>query len=164
MFKVKAGSLFLIPVNNNTCVTPVNNKVFILFFFFSTTQHVGSQFPDRGSNPCPLHWKSRVFNHWISREVPKALLVLYIFSVCANTYSHACILIINIYYRIMLSLLLHNLFLHLTMYSGYLFTGKPIEVVQSLRNIVFVQDDVEQLNHNLFTQCSNNGHITCIFQ
>ena len=33
-------------------------------FFFScfvcTAQHVGSNFPHQGSNPCPLHWQHRV--------------------------------------------------------------------------------------------------------
>ena len=32
-------------------------------------QRVGSQFPNQGSNPCPLRWKHRV-NHWATREVP----------------------------------------------------------------------------------------------
>ena len=30
------------------------------FFFGCTAQHVGSQFPDQGSNPCPLQWKCGV--------------------------------------------------------------------------------------------------------
>ena len=37
--------------------------VFIIIIFFSfghTTSHVGSQFPNQGSNPCPLKWKCRV--------------------------------------------------------------------------------------------------------
>ena len=28
--------------------------------FDSTPQHVGSKFPDQGSNTCPLHWKCKV--------------------------------------------------------------------------------------------------------
>ena len=31
--------------------------------------HVGSQFPDQGSNPCPLHWKADSFQDRITREV-----------------------------------------------------------------------------------------------
>ena len=47
---------------------------FFLFFFFAlaTLQHVGSQLPNQGLNPCPLDWKLRV-NHWTTREVPQVL-------------------------------------------------------------------------------------------
>ena len=31
-----------------------------MFFFFSPAQHVGSESPDQGLNPCPLQWKSRI--------------------------------------------------------------------------------------------------------
>ena len=34
--------------------------LFIYIFFGRTTQHVGSWFPDQGSNPCPVQWKCRV--------------------------------------------------------------------------------------------------------
>ena len=34
--------------------------VFFVFFFNCTSQHVGSQFPDQGSNPCPLQWKHAI--------------------------------------------------------------------------------------------------------
>ena len=34
------------------------NLLFIFKFFGRTARHVGSQFPDRGSNPHPLRWKS----------------------------------------------------------------------------------------------------------
>ena len=29
----------------------------IVSYFGCATRHVGSQSPDQGSNPCPLHWK-----------------------------------------------------------------------------------------------------------
>ena len=31
-----------------------------VLFFGHATQHVGSEFPNQGSNPCPLRWKCRV--------------------------------------------------------------------------------------------------------
>ena len=44
---------------------------FYLFIYFLglATQHVGSQFPNEGSHPCPLHWKHSL-NHWTARKVP----------------------------------------------------------------------------------------------
>ena len=33
---------------------------YLYLFLGRTVWHVGSQFPDQGSNPCPLHWKCRV--------------------------------------------------------------------------------------------------------
>ena len=33
---------------------------FFFFLFGCAVQHAGSQFPDQGSNPCPLQWKHRV--------------------------------------------------------------------------------------------------------
>ena len=33
-------------------------------------QHVGSQFPNQGSNLCP-HIARQILNHWITRELPK---------------------------------------------------------------------------------------------
>ena len=36
---------------------------------FVASWHVGSQLPDQGSNPHPLHWKVKS-NHWTTREVP----------------------------------------------------------------------------------------------
>ena len=35
----------------------------------SSMSHVRPQFPNQGSNLCPLHWESGV-NHWTTREVP----------------------------------------------------------------------------------------------
>ena len=37
-------------------------KLFIHLFLFlgHTLWHIGSYFPDQGSNPCPLHWKYRI--------------------------------------------------------------------------------------------------------
>ena len=33
-------------------------RFFVFFFSFGCArQHAGSQFPDQGSNPCPLHWE-----------------------------------------------------------------------------------------------------------
>ena len=43
----------------------------VVFFFGCTTGNMGSQLPNRGSNPCPLHWNHRD-RHWIAREVPGA--------------------------------------------------------------------------------------------
>ena len=40
-----------------------NSAFYVLFLsssiFWCTAGHVGSQFPDQGSNPCPLQWKHR---------------------------------------------------------------------------------------------------------
>ena len=38
-------------------------KAFILFFGYDAW-HVGSEFPDQGSDPCPLHWKCGVLTTW----------------------------------------------------------------------------------------------------
>ena len=44
--------------------------LYVFFFSFGPTMsHVRPQFPNQGSNLCPLHWESRV-NHWTTREVP----------------------------------------------------------------------------------------------
>ena len=32
-------------------------------YFGRTSRHVGSQFPDQGSNPCPLQWKFPVLTN-----------------------------------------------------------------------------------------------------
>ena len=40
-----------------------------LLIYFLATWNVGCYFPDQGSNPSPLHYKHRVFNHWTTREV-----------------------------------------------------------------------------------------------
>ena len=32
----------------------------IFFFFGHAARHMGSQFPDQGLNPCPLHWEHGV--------------------------------------------------------------------------------------------------------
>ena len=44
-------------------------KLFIYVFLFlgHTLWHIGSYFPDQGSNPCPLHWKYRILT---TSEVP----------------------------------------------------------------------------------------------
>ena len=41
---------------------PYSKWLDIVIYLFTgcTMQHVGSQFPDQGLNPCPLHWKPRV--------------------------------------------------------------------------------------------------------
>ena len=36
------------------------NTTFLINFFGHAERHVGSSFPNRGSNPHPLHWKHRV--------------------------------------------------------------------------------------------------------
>ena len=45
------------------------SQVFIALFFGYPTQHVGSLFPNKGLNLCPLHWKLSL-NHWTPKEVP----------------------------------------------------------------------------------------------
>ena len=35
---------------------------------FLAVRHVGSQLPDQGSNPHPLHWKVKSY-HWTTRGV-----------------------------------------------------------------------------------------------
>ena len=47
----------------------------LLFIFGHAPQHVGSQFPDQGSNLHPLHWKCRL-NHWTAMDA--SLLTLYV--------------------------------------------------------------------------------------
>ena len=45
-----------------------------IFFFFGRGRrgrHVGSQFPDQGSNLHPLHWKCGSPNHWTTGKVPE---------------------------------------------------------------------------------------------
>ena len=42
------------------------------FFLFLALQHVGSQFPDQGSNLCTLHCS---LNHWTAREVPNCAIL-----------------------------------------------------------------------------------------
>ena len=39
---------------------PISNQNWLFLFFDHTMWHVGSQFPNQGSNPSPLHWKCRV--------------------------------------------------------------------------------------------------------
>ena len=39
-------------------------------FFGHATWHVGSYFPDQGSNLHLLPWKAQSLNHWTTREVP----------------------------------------------------------------------------------------------
>ena len=54
------------------CQAPLSIKssqVFITLFFGHPTQHVGSLFPSKGLNPCPLLWKLSL-NHWTRKEVP----------------------------------------------------------------------------------------------
>ena len=41
------------------------------FIWGHIAHHVGSQFPNQGSNPHPLQRKHGVFNHWTAKEVPK---------------------------------------------------------------------------------------------
>ena len=38
---------------------------FFTIIYFIWLRHVGSLFPDQGSNPGPLHWE-----HWATREIP----------------------------------------------------------------------------------------------
>ena len=53
-----------------------------IFFFFGTApQHVGSQLPNQGSNPHPLHWRGGVLTTGLPGEVPvgKDLFNKYVF-------------------------------------------------------------------------------------
>ena len=47
----------------------------VLCFGFLAARHVGSQLPDQGSNPHPLHWKvkSQPLDHWTTGEVPESI-------------------------------------------------------------------------------------------
>ena len=36
--------------------------------FGQTTRHVGSEFPNQGLNPCPLHWKRRILTTGLPRK------------------------------------------------------------------------------------------------
>ena len=60
------------------CVSPIctlfENFIY-LFIFGRNTQHAGSQFPDQGSNPCPLQWKRRV----LTIGLPRKSHALYLF-------------------------------------------------------------------------------------
>ena len=49
--------------------------LFFLFFFFLATWHVGSYFPDQGSNLCPLHSKHGV----LTTGQPGKFLCLFFF-------------------------------------------------------------------------------------
>ena len=51
-----------------------------LFFFGCVTQHVGSQFPDQGSNPCPFVARVQNLNHWIAWGLSMLLLLLLLLS------------------------------------------------------------------------------------
>ena len=46
------------------------------FFFFLAMRHVGSSFPDQGSNPCLLHWKLRVLTTRSPRKSPAPISTL----------------------------------------------------------------------------------------
>ena len=48
---------------------------FYFLYFGCTVQHVGSQFPSQGWNPCALHWKHKV-NLWTTREVLLLFLMI----------------------------------------------------------------------------------------
>lgn len=41
---------------------------FIIIIVGGAVQHVGSQFPNQGSNLCPLQWKRGRLNHWTTTE------------------------------------------------------------------------------------------------
>ena len=58
---------------HNACDTQYINysvRTLLSFFFFLAVLHgsVGYQFPDQGSNPCPLQWKHDCLNHWDTRK------------------------------------------------------------------------------------------------
>lgn len=44
------------------------SKMWFLSLPFFWLWHTGSQFPEQGSNQCPMQWKV-VFNNWTTREV-----------------------------------------------------------------------------------------------
>ena len=50
--------------------------LFCFFIFFGcSTQHVGSQFSDQGSNPRPTASNVESFNHWTAKEVLLSVLL-----------------------------------------------------------------------------------------
>ena len=38
-------------------------------------RHMGSLFPNQRSNPCSLHCKEEIVNHWTIREVPTLFII-----------------------------------------------------------------------------------------
>ena len=51
-------------------------QVFFFFFFCLALQHVGSQFPNQGLNPCPLHWKLRVLTSGLPGKSPRSFILI----------------------------------------------------------------------------------------
>ena len=47
---------------------------FIPIVFWLCPQHVESQFPDQGSNPCPLHWEHGVLNTGLAGKSSESFL------------------------------------------------------------------------------------------
>ena len=54
-----------------TCSSDLKNFcIYFKFFFFWTTQHEGSYFPDQGLNSYAPAAEGQILNHWTAREVP----------------------------------------------------------------------------------------------
>ena len=49
--------------------------IFYFFFFGHAMQHMGSQFPDQGSNPCLLQWKLRVLTNGPPGKSPEIRII-----------------------------------------------------------------------------------------
>ena len=49
-----------------------------VFFFIAlaTLQHVGSQLPNQGLNPCPLDWKLRVLTTGLPGKSPRSFILI----------------------------------------------------------------------------------------
>ena len=57
--------------------------IMITFFFLDhAVWHTGSQFLEQGLNLPSLQWNPWNSNHWITREVPLLIFILFIFSFC----------------------------------------------------------------------------------
>ena len=61
------------------CVCGFFFSICSLYFIFSyflgcATWHVESQFPDQGSNPCPLRWKPRVLTAGVPGKSPSCVV------------------------------------------------------------------------------------------
>ena len=65
------------------CCTIYPCSLFYLFTFDRTAQHVGSQFPNQGSNPCPLQWKHGV----LTTGPPGKSLQFILYLIVCTSYS-----------------------------------------------------------------------------
>ena len=82
--------------NTNSLLFATDGWIRINIFFgvfwgvFFWLRHAGSQFPDQGLNPCPLHWEHKilttgppgkplVFEYWKQNKFPQVMIFYYDF-------------------------------------------------------------------------------------